>query len=261
MNDRTRRIVFVAGFAALTLISEVPPALADEKADQVAKELIAALGGEAAWDKARQLSFDFVVEREGTRAAEFHHVWDRYTGDYRLLGRDKSGAPYAVYFNVNTRDGVGFSNSKAVEGDEKKKLLETAYGRFINDGYWLLAPWKVFDPGVHRDYDGEKAGPDGALCDVIRLSFDNVGLTPKDVYWLWITRDDRRMVQWQYVLGGAQEDPTTALWKDWRDFAGVHLSLEKPMVGKPVRIFFENVAVSPTRDDKEFTPPAVPASP
>jgi hypothetical protein len=33
------------------------------------------------------------------------------------------------------------------------------------------------------------------------------------------------------------------------------------MVGKPVRIFFENVAVSPTRDDKEFTPPAVPASP
>jgi hypothetical protein len=261
MNKPTRRVVFVVVSTSLSILSAARPALADEKADQVAHELIAALGGGAAWEKARQFRFDFVVEREGSRAAEFHHVWDRYTGDYRLLGRDKSRAPYAVYFNVNTRDGVAFSNGKAVEGEEKKKLLENAYGRFINDSYWLLAPWKVFDPGVHRDYDGEKTGPEGALCDVIRLTFDNVGLTPKDVYWLWITRDGRRMVQWQYVLGGAAEDPTTALWKDWRTFAEIQLSLEKPIVGKPVRILFENVAVSPTRDDKEFAPPAVPPSP
>ena len=257
MNNPTRPPVFVVLFAAAVSLSAARPAIADPKGDQVARELIAALGGEAGWEKARQLRFDFVVEREGTRAAEFHHVWDRYTGDYRLLGRDKSGAPYAIYFNVNTHDGVAFSNGKPVEGEEKKKLIENAYGRFINDTYWLLAPWKVFDPGVHRDYDGEKPGPDGSLCDVIRLSFDNVGLTPKDVYWLWITRDGRRLVQWQYVLGGAQEDPTTALWKDWRSFGGIQLSLEKPMVGKPIRIVFENVAVSPTRDDKEFAAPAV----
>jgi len=235
------------------------PVFADETADRVAHELVAALGGETAWQKARQLRFDFVVERGGTRAAEIHHLWDRYTGDYRLLGTDKSGAPYAVYFNVNTRDGNAFVNGRAVEGAEKKKLLETAYGRFINDTYWLLAPWKVFDPGVHRDYDGEKTGPEGALCDVIRLTFDNVGLTPKDVYWLWVTRDGRRMVQWQYVLGGAQEEPTTAVWKEWKTFGGVSLSLEKDFVGKPLRIRFDNVAVSPSRDDKDFAVPSAPA--
>ena len=232
---------------------------ADEKADQVARELIAALGGESAWEKARQFRFDFVVERDGKRAVEFRHLWDRYTGDYRLLGTDKSGAPFAVYFNVNTRDGVAFLNGKAVEGEEKKKLLETAYGRFINDSYWLLAPWKVFDPGVQRAYDGEKTGPDGALCDVIRLSFEGVGLTPKDIYWLWITRDGRHMVQWQYLLGGAQEAPTTALWKDWRTIGGIALSLEKPILGRTIR--FDNVAVSPSRDDKEFAPPVTVPSP
>lgn len=230
---------------------------ADEKADQVARELIAALGGESAWAKARQFRFDFVVEREGNRAAEFRHVWDRYTGDYRLLGTNKSGAPFAVYFNVNTRDGVAFVNGKAVDGEEKKKLLETAYGRFINDSYWLLAPWKVFDPGVQRSYDGEKTGPEGALCDVLRLSFENIGLTPKDVYWLWITRDGRRMVQWQYVLGGAREEPTTALWKDWRTIGGIALSLEKEILGRKIR--FDNVTISPSRDDKEFAPPASPS--
>jgi hypothetical protein len=51
-------------------------------------------------EKARQFQFDFVVEREGKRVASFSHVWDRYTGDYRLTGTEKTGAPYVVYFNV-----------------------------------------------------------------------------------------------------------------------------------------------------------------
>jgi hypothetical protein len=242
-------VILVASFTA-------PPALrADEKVDSIARELIAALGGEPAWEKARQFRFDFVVEREGKRAAEFRHAWDRYTGDYRVSGADKSGAPWVAYFNVNTREGSAFVNGRPIEGEEKKKLLETAYGRFINDSYWLLAPWKVFDPGVTRAYEGEKAGPEGEPCDVIRLSFENVGLTPKDIYWLWITREGRRMVQWQYVLGGAQEEPTTALWKDWRKFAGLALSVEKIIPARSVRILFENVSVSPTRDDRELAPP------
>ena len=262
MNIRLRFALPIVALGISLCLSSAETALADEKADQVARELVTALGGESAWEKARQFRFDFVVEREGKRAAEFRHLWDRYTGDYRLLGTDKSGAPYAVYFNVNTRDGVAFVNGKPVDNEEKKKLLETAYGRFINDSYWLLAPWKVFDPGVQRAWDGEKTGPEGAVCDVLRLSFENVGLTPKDLYWLWITRDGRRMVQWQYVLGGAQEEPTTALWKDWRTFGGIALSVEKTMQrgGVPVRILFDNVAVSPSRDDREFAPPAGPAS-
>jgi hypothetical protein len=70
------------------------------------------------------------------------------------------------------------------------------------------------------------------------------------------------MVQWQYLLGGAQDEPTTALWKDWRTIGGIALSLEKTMHrgGADVRILFENVAVTPTRDDREFAPPAGPAS-
>ena len=164
MKTVRRRALLFGAAGAIAAFVLPRPVFADEKADRVARELVTALGGETAWQKARQLRFDFVVEREGTRVAEFHHLWDRYTGDYRLLGTDKSGAPYAVYFNVNTREGSAFVNGRQIEGEEKKKLLETAYGRFINDTYWLLAPWKVFDPGVHRDYDGEKTGWRGNLC-------------------------------------------------------------------------------------------------
>jgi len=228
----------------------------DAKADAVGKELIASLGGQDAWEKARQFEFTFVVDREGKTVARFAHAWDRYTGDYRVTGTDKTGAPFAVYFNVNTKQGKAFVNGKPVEGDELSKLLQNGYGRFINDTYWLLAPWKIFDPGVHLVYDGEKPCPDGGVCDVLKTSFEDVGMTPKDVYWLWITRDGRHMVQWQYVLNGAQEEPTTALWKNWQKFSGVSLAMDKPMVGKPAVIRFENVSVSPTRNDSLFQAPS-----
>jgi hypothetical protein len=248
------------GFCGILLLvaAGAPAARADEKADALGHELIAALGGQGSWEKARQFQFDFVVEREGKAIARFSHAWDRYTGDYRLTGTDKTGAPFAVYFNVNTRKGEVFVNGKSVEGEQAAAQLQNAYERFINDTYWLLAPWKVFDPGVNRTYDGEKPCPDGGACDVLKLSFENVGLTPKDVYWLWITRDGRRMVQWQYVLNGASDEPTTAAWKDWRTFGGILLSIDKPISGKPVAIRFENVSVAAARDDSLFRPPASP---
>ncbi len=157
---------------------------------------------------------------------------------------------------MNSKQGQAFFNGKPAEGEAADALLKTAYGRFINDGYWLLAPWKIFDPGVRLAYEGEKPCPDGGTCDVLRLSFESVGLTPKDRYWLWITRDGRKMVQWQYLLNGATDEPTTAQWKDWQKIGGMSLSLDKPIAGKPAAIRFENVTISPTREEGLFKPPA-----
>ena len=246
-------------FLGLLLLSAVsaPAAERDAKADKIGREMIDALGGQSAWEKARELKFDFVVQNEGKVAGRRSHVWDRYTGDYRMTGTDQSGAPYAVYFNVNTKQGKAYVNGKPVEGEEADKLLKSAYARYINDTYWLLAPWKVFDPGVVLTYEGEKPCPAGGTCDVLKLSFgENVGMTPKDVYWLWVTRDGRNMVQWQYILKGADEPPTTVQWNNWQKVSGMALSMEKPMTGKPTVIKFENVSVAPVRTDADFTPPA-----
>ena len=56
----------------------------DAKADAVGKEFLAALGGENAWDKARQLKFDFVVEREGKTVA-------RWLTDSRMRASPQKG--------------------------------------------------------------------------------------------------------------------------------------------------------------------------
>ncbi len=256
VRSASRRILVPLLLAAL---SGAPAARADEKADALGRELIAALGGEPAWEKARQFQFDFVLEHEGKAVARFSHLWDRHTGDYRLAGTDKTEAPFAVYFNVKTREGQVFVNGRSVEGEPRAALLENAYERYANDTFWLIAPWKVFDPGVHRAYDGEKPCPDGGTCDVLKLTFDeNVGPAPRDAYWLWIAREGRRVIQWQYLVGGAAEAPTTAAWADWQKFDGILLSLLKTIAGKAVAIRFENVTVAAGRDDSLFRPPAVP---
>ena len=247
--------IVILALLILTLTPVASGADRDAKADAVGKELLVALGGEKAWEGARQFEFTFVVDREGKTVARFSHAWDRYTGDYRVSGTDKSGAPFVVLFNVNTKQGKAWLNGKPAEGEDQERLLKSAYGRFINDSYWLLAPWKIFDPGVHLAYEGEKPCPGSGTCDVLKLSFENVGLTPKDVYWLWVTRDGRQMVQWQYVLNGAQEEPTTAHWKNWQKYAGVSLASEMEIVGKNAVIRFEKVSVSPTRNDALFQTP------
>ena len=80
-------------FLGLLLLSAVPAPAAerDAKADKIGKEMIDALGGQSAWEKARELKFDFVVQNEGKVAGRRSHVWDRYTGDYRMTGTDPSG--------------------------------------------------------------------------------------------------------------------------------------------------------------------------
>lgn len=233
----------------------VPLAAADPRADEVGHAMIDAMGGPSAWEHARWLRFDFTVVRGGKTVASFSHYWDRWTGRYRVEGEDPGGVPWKAYFNVNTKEGDYWVNGAKTEGDARAKGLERAYGRFINDTYWLLAPWKVFDPGVHREYVGEVTGTSGNACDEIRLSFDDVGLTPKDVYWMDVDRRTHLLDRWKFVLNGSQDPPTPVVWKDWKKFGGIFLSTDKQIVDKPAEIRFENLQVSESVDDAALTPP------
>ena len=239
------------------LLSPAYPLLAaeDDRAAQVGHAMIDAMGGAAAWEHARYFRFDFTVVRSGKTVASFSHYWDRWDGRYRVEGEDAHGVPWKAYFNVNTRQGDYFVNGVRTEGETRAKGLENAYGRFINDTYWLLAPWKIFDPGVRLEYVGETKDAAGNACDEIKLSFGDVGLTPKDLYWMDVDRSTHLMDQWKFVLNGGNDPPTVVAWKDWRRFAGISLSVSKPFAEKPAEIRFENLAVSATPDDAALTAP------
>jgi hypothetical protein len=216
---------------------------ADPRALEIAQKVVDALGGAESFNAVHYLSFHFVVERDSRRASDWRHDWDRFTGDYRLEGKNAKGEDLLVIFNVNSKRGEGFSSGRMVEGEELAALLDFAYGRFINDTYWLLMPYKLRDPGVMLAFDGEET-IDNHTSRIIKLTFvPSAGLTPQNIYRVFVDQATSRIHRWEYFSEEGQE-ARPAEWLGWRRFDGVTLATERRMENSNTRLLFENIVVS-----------------
>lgn len=227
------------------------------RADTVAMQVLQATGGPEAWAGVRYIRFDFAVEREGAQRPAVRHLWDRHEGRYRVEWTRGTDTTVVALFNVNTRDGYAFVNGKEAGVDEAA-LLETAYQRFINDMYWLMAPTKLFDPGVTRTYLPDSSSSD---TEMIHLAFADVGLTPGDQYWIEVDRNSGDVVKWTYVLQGPGARTSSYYWTDYRNFempsGTVRLAQRKESVTAPVAILTEVHALPPSVPDELFANPQV----
>ena len=251
-----------ATLALLPLLFIALPASGKDEMAEMAHKVMDAMGGKGKFDADRFLTFRFVVEKDGKELAGYDHAWDKYTGRYRLDGT-KDGKPLRVVFNVNDRQGRVWLDGTELEGDKANPYLDMAYERFINDTYWLLMPWKWMDPGVTLHDEGERK-LDGEEYDVVSLSFGEVGLTPKDRYWAYVSDKDGLMERWEFVLQNEDGspgtgEPTMFTWEDWRD-AGDGLLFSRKHVkmgpGPSLAILFPEVKISKNVDESAFAPPA-----
>jgi hypothetical protein len=237
-----------APIAALAKDTRDPAAVA------VATRTLDAMGGAPSFAALRTLKFDFVVVRDGKEVARYHHVWDRWDGRYRVEGVNREGKTVLSLFNVQEPgEGRSFLDGKALTGEDLKKALDRAYGRFINDTYWLLMPAKMLDPGVNLASEGE-AEKDGKTYDVVRLTFgEGVGLTPHDTYWAYVSKESGLMERWEFVLTGQEaKDREAFAWTDWQTVGGVRLCLAKSAPDGSTVIRFERVSGSSAADDAAF---------
>jgi len=255
---RQRRLATLMLMLGLLLAAGRPataadaPLKADPKAAAIADQVMDALGGKKAWDDTHYLRFDFGVEKDGKFQGR-SHTWDKWTGRYRLEGKTPEGKSYVTLMNVNTKEGSTWVDGQKLEGEDAKKALERAYGAWINDTYWLLVPYKLKDPGVILEYGGEQKEP-GGMCDKLVLTFDNVGLTPKDKYWVHVNRDTHLVDRWDYVLKGEKVAPTTWEWKGWSKHGKMMYSSERvnPKEGRKLLMPVFDVTNVP---DAAFTSP------
>ncbi|HEX6640553.1 MAG TPA: hypothetical protein VF215_05540 [Thermoanaerobaculia bacterium] len=245
----TRRLAI----AAVLSVCIVFTALAQPTADSVARRAIDVLAGPA-WNDARYVAFTFNVERDGKNLASYAQRWDRFTGDYRVSGKNRDGDDVVVVMNVNTKEGKAWKNGQPVA--DPKDQLTFGYRRFINDTYWLLMGFKSFDPGVSREYAGEKTDACGAVHDVVKFSFANVGLTPGDVYWMWVNRDTGLVDQWHMKLEGSkpEDEPSVVLFHDYRRFGGLLISTKREIQGKGQFIKLDDVTVASSVPAGAFAP-------
>jgi hypothetical protein len=253
---RAFALLAVCGLAASASAQSRPaPPTSNPKAIEVAGKAMEALGGAAAWNNTHFLRYTFAVDREGKTVVSRDHTWDKWTGRYRLEGTNKEGQKYVVLMNVNTKEGQAWSDGKAADGEDKKKLLEMAYGAWVNDTYWLIMPYKMMDPGVILTYDGEAKQGDTAW-DKVRLTFDNVGLTPKDKYWAFVNRKTGLVDKWEFVLKGENKPPSPFSWEGWKKYGNVMLAPERKNPKDGTRIYFPVLEVKESLPDAVFTDPA-----
>ena len=213
--------------------SPVPLPPLNTAGDSLAMRIYEAHGGPDAWASVPYLRFDFGFGSGDEKQVRARHLWDRQSGDYRVEWTQGADSAYVVLFNVNSRDGQAYLNGDAVDTTRNKPLLEQAYRRFINDTYWLLMPLKLLDPGVQRTYVADSST---AEVEVVRLNFDEVGLTPGDRYWVYADRQTGLVERWAYVLQGNPDAPPRAFrWTGYVDLpapdGALRLATRKEVIG------------------------------
>jgi hypothetical protein len=228
----------------------------DAKAVTVADQVIAACGGEAAWAKARQLSWDQKIQVDD-QSSEFHHDWDRWDGRHHYTfesGDRQMSVAYEIYGDTKwaTADG------EPVALKDTAKLVEVAKKRFASDAYTLFFPFRLKDPGVVLKYVGERpavGGPAGgpAVFDEIKVSMDGGG---GDTFYVVVSKDSHLIDHIEMVEHGKADTQRLGYrFEDWITAGGLKVSMKRTNIGHAGEVWtFSNLKISDSVDEDLFVP-------
>ena len=212
--------------ATLLLCAAVPRAHAaaadsDPKAVAIAEQVLKNLGGREKWAAPTGLRWTFGAATHDTLRSPRRHSWNMHTGEHRVEGVSRAGIKYLFIHTLgDTTSGIAFMNGNRIEGDSLRKLTDRAQALWTNDSYWFLMPYKLLDPGVHLKYDAEVKDSTGTF-DRLAMSFDHVGLTPGDRYWVYVNQKNHRVERWEFVLQGTTPPPVRWTWEGWEKHDGL----------------------------------------
>ena len=164
-------------------------------ADDLARAMEAAVN-KAAWDSTTYVTWTF--------RAEHDYIWDKDRHFVKVSWGDKE-----VLLHTKSVTGRAFAAGKELEGADRDKLIQKAWGYFCNDSFWLNPVVKAFDPGVQRSLvtleDGTKA---------LKVSYQSGGVTPGDSY-LWILDENNRPKEWKMWVSIIPVGGLRFTWEDW----------------------------------------------
>lgn len=179
-----------------------------------------------------ELSFTFVVEAGGEEKARRRHTWTPPTSSVTVtLADGPVTLTMAPDMPTTAEDPRWAELAPGVAG---ARALE-AWGAFVNDQFWLLAPCKVFDAGVKRTVSAP---------DRLQLSFEGVGLTPGDTYTLQVAPGTGRVTGWTFTLQSGREGDFA--WAGHAPVGPLELSLLRTSADGGLVIRFEDAVATPS---------------
>lgn len=188
--------LLVASASAFIYFNEPEPeGRAGEAADQMAQRMLAAIN-DSAWNATRYVQWSF---RNGN-----HYLWDKQSNIVRVQWEETT-----VVLDANTVAGVAHNGTALLSGTDADDAVQKAWKSFCNDGFWVYAPYKVFDAGTVRSIVALEDG-----TEALKVTYMQGGVTPGDSY-VWILDQTGRPKAWKLwvkiiPIGGA-----TFTWDNW----------------------------------------------
>ncbi|TDU42814.1 hypothetical protein BXY82_0213 [Gelidibacter sediminis] len=199
-----------------------------EKAKVIEKEWstaekIANAHGLENWKKVSEVQFTFNVDRDTTHF-ERSWIWKPKSEDVVMIsGKD------TVAYNRKSIDSISLNADKS----------------FINDKYWLLAPFQlVWDTSASISEATITEAPiSKTQLNKITITYTSEGgYTPGDAYDFYYG-DDFMLKEWVYRKGNSKEPSMMTTWEDFEDFNGIKISKTHKRPEVDWTLHFTNIKV------------------
>lgn len=185
-----------------------------ERAEALTNRMAAAVGQQG-WSRTQALRFTMFGHR---------YLWDRARGFFEVRYANIWGQPVRVLQSTERRQGRVYVDGERVAEADAQSTLEDAWRMFVNDSFWLVAPFKARDAGTQRFADSSR----------LLVAYASGGVTPGDMYLWELGEEDlpRRWRMWVSVLpvGGLPVE-----WSGWvRLETGARVATIRRLAGLPV---------------------------
>ena len=193
--------------------------------EKTVPERIADAYGYENWKSVKEIKFTFNVDRD---TAHFERSW---------AWKPKSNEITAI----SATDTLTYNKSSM------DSITEKTNGGFINDRYWLLAPFNLmWDSGNYKfDHaEGQTAPISGENMQKLTIVYANEGgYTPGDAYDFYF-KDDFIIREWVYRKSNQDEPSLITTWEDYTDIEGIKLVQDHVKKEGEFRQYFTNLSIS-----------------
>lgn len=187
-------------------------------------EKIANANGFQNWKNVTELQFTFNVDRDTTHFKR-SWIWHPKTEDIIMIsGKD------TISYNQKAIDSISMNADKA----------------FINDNYWLLAPFHlVWDTSATiSDPSIAEAPISKAPLNKITITYTNAGgYTPGDAYDFYYA-DDFIIKEWIYRKSNSEVPTMMTTWEDYEDFNGIKIAKTHKRPNENWTLHFTNIKIT-----------------
>ena len=221
---KTYHICILITFLVIGCKTDKKDVITSKEKELIILEKIANAHGYENWKSVEEIAFTFNVDRDSTHF-ERSWVWRPKTNEVtHISGLD------TLRYNRKNMDSVAFKTN----------------GGFINDRYWLLAPFNlVWDKASFTYTHDENTTAPISKKPMQKLTIvygNKGGYTPGDAYDFYF-EGDYIIREWVFRKGNQSEPSMTTTWEGYSEMNGFSFVKDHKKANENFNLYIDNISV------------------